>query len=152
MPCDLNPCLVPHAKKQESKVPKRATMSCTATVIQATHMVYGIVLSGDILLQQFHEYVRKRTYAKFRNADELSHPTRLLLRSGSLILKDSEETRRFTDGSLEILLKFLQLPRQRLSPWQCAKHLSYSNGNSPMNHDQTMSYRHSRLASPSMTK
>lgn len=66
--------------------------------------INGIVLSGDILLQQFHEYVRKRTYAKFLNKDEL----RVFFRDLNL-LKDSRESRNFANGPLDVLLKFLQL-------------------------------------------
>lgn len=66
----------------------------------------GIVLSGDLLLEQFHELVMKRTYAPFRDSGDL----RVFLRELDVLQsqEDSDETPlEFDAEGVDILFRFL---------------------------------------------
>jgi ppGpp synthetase/RelA/SpoT-type nucleotidyltranferase len=63
----------------------------------------GIVLSGDLLLEQFHELVKARTYKRFAHVDELRGFLRALN-----ILQVSKVPEAFLEGGLDVLLEFLK--------------------------------------------
>jgi hypothetical protein len=63
----------------------------------------GLVQSGDLLLEQFHELVMKRTYAKFAHVDELAAFLR-----GLDVLQGPHKPRKFAGGGLDVLLAFLK--------------------------------------------
>ncbi|KAF2254768.1 hypothetical protein BU26DRAFT_559427 [Trematosphaeria pertusa] len=68
----------------------------------------GLVLSGDLLLEQFHELVMKRTYTKFRHRDDFSS----FLRGLDILQpqEDSDNERpEFEVAALDVLLRFLTI-------------------------------------------
>lgn len=64
----------------------------------------GLVQSGDLLLEQFHDMVLKRTFTRFAHV----HDFGIYLDNLDLLVS-SEETRKFEEGPLDVLLEFLRL-------------------------------------------
>lgn len=64
----------------------------------------GLVQSGDLLLEQFHELVMDRTYKKFTHVDEFG----VFLRDLD-VLQCPKEPRNLAEGGLDVLLEFLKL-------------------------------------------
>ncbi|PVI04775.1 hypothetical protein DM02DRAFT_142337 [Periconia macrospinosa] len=70
----------------------------------------GIVLSGDLLLEQFHELVMKRTYARFRDSGDF----RIFLRELDVLQpqEDGDEMPpEFDAEGVDVLFRFLAHPK-----------------------------------------
>jgi hypothetical protein len=68
----------------------------------------GLVLSGDLLLEQFHELVRERTYKLFENVHDLAH----FLSTLDLLLCTRDCPKLDGDLELGILLGFLRAQKK----------------------------------------
>ncbi|KAF2792118.1 hypothetical protein K505DRAFT_57706 [Melanomma pulvis-pyrius CBS 109.77] len=68
----------------------------------------GLVLSGDLLLEQFHELVMKRTYTRWTHLNELGS----FLHDADLLQSRHDDQNKFRTDGLDVVFRFLQLTDQ----------------------------------------